>query len=62
MPSRRFAKWVILLASFDIKFISQKTVKGQTIVDFLVAHPCPENEELPDDLLDDEVMLAEIET
>ena len=40
----------------------QKAVKGQAIVDFLAAHPCPDNEEPPNDLPDDAVMLAEIKT
>jgi len=38
----------------------QKVLKGQAIADFLAAHPYLDNEELPDDLPDDEVMLAEI--
>ena len=57
--SGRLAKWAILLALFDIKFVPQKAVKGQVIVDFLAAHPCLDNDELPDDLLDDGVMLVE---
>ena len=60
--SGRLAKWAMLLAPFDIKFMPQKAVKGQAIADFLAAHPCPDNEELPDDLPDEEVMLAEIKT
>ena len=60
--SGRLAKWAMLLAPFDIKFMPQKAVKGQAIADFLAAHPCLDNEELPDDLPDDEVMLAEIKT
>ena len=52
----------MLLAYFDIKFMPQKAVKGQAIADFLAAHPCLDNEELPDDLPDDEVMLVEIKT
>jgi len=52
----------MLLAPFDIKFMPQKAVKGQAIANFLATHPCPDNEELVDDLPDDEVMLAEIKT
>ena len=37
----------------------QKVVKGQAIADFLAAHMCPNNEEQPYDLPDDEVMLIE---
>jgi len=50
------------LAPFDVKFIPQKAVKGQAIADFLVAHPYTNNEELPNGLPDDKVMLAEIQT
>jgi len=38
----------------------QKAVKGQAIVDFLAAHPCADNEELPNDLPEDKVMPAKI--
>ena len=57
--SGRLAKWAMLLAPFDIKFVPQKVVKGQVIADFLAAYPCPDNDELPDDLLDDSVMFVE---
>jgi len=57
--SRRLAKWDILLAPFDIKFMPQKAVMGQLIADFLATHPCPNNEELPDHLPDEGVMLIE---
>jgi len=52
----------MFFAPFDLKFMPQKVVKGQAITDFLAAHPCPGNDELTDDLLDEEVMLAEIKT
>jgi len=52
----------MLLAPFDIKLMPQKAVKGQAIADFIAAHSCTDNEELPNDLSDDEVMLAEIKT
>jgi len=58
----RLAKWAILLSPFNIKFILQKTVKGQAIVDFITAHLCSDNKKLPDDLPDDEVMPTEIKT
>jgi len=55
----KLAKWAMLLAPFDIKFVPQKAVKGQVIADFLAAHPCLDNNELLDDLPDDCVMLVE---
>jgi len=50
----------LLLAPFDIKFIPQKAVKGQVIVDVLAAHLYSDNEELLHDLLDDELMHVKI--
>jgi len=58
--SGRLAKWTMLFAPFDIKFTPQKAVKGQVIANFLAAHPCPDSDELLDDLPDDGVMLVEI--
>jgi len=37
-------------------------VKGQVIADFLGTHPCPDNEELPDDLPNEGVMLVEMKS
>jgi len=48
-----------ILAPFEIKFMPQKAVKEQTIADFLVAHPCPSNEDFLDDMPNDAVMLVE---
>jgi len=59
MLSRRLAKWAMLLAPFDIKFVPQKAVKGQAIDNFLATHLCSDNKELSNDLPDDEVMLVE---
>jgi len=56
--SGRLAKWAMLLAPFDIKFVPQKAVKGQAIADFLTTHLCSDKEELPNDLPDDRVMLV----
>jgi len=60
--SGRLAKWAMLLSPFDIKFVPQKTVKGQVIINFLAAHPYPDNDELPNDLPDDGIMLVEIKS
>jgi len=60
MLSGRLAKWDMLLAPFDIKFIPQKAVKGQDITDLLGVNSCLNNEDLADDLPDDEVILTEI--
>jgi len=34
-------------------FVPQKTVKGQTLVDFLAAHPVSKNSKLHEDILDE---------
>ena len=49
----------MLWTPFDIEFVSQKAVKRQVVANFLAAQLCLDNEELPDDLLDDGVMLVE---
>ena len=60
--SGRLAKWAMLLAPFDIKFVPQKAVKGQVIADFLASHPSPDNEELSYDFPDEEVFMVEEES
>ncbi|CAL2257468.1 unnamed protein product [Prunus armeniaca] len=41
MLSGRLAKWSLLLFKFEIKFMPQKVIKGQALVDFLAVHPTP---------------------
>lgn len=53
------AKWSLLLFEFEIKFVPQKVIKGEALVDFLGAHPAPNNMELPADLPDEEVFTTE---
>ena len=52
MQDGKIAKWVLLLSEFDIKYVTQKSVKGRAIVDHL-AHCSPEEaEEIQKDFLD----------
>lgn len=37
--SGRLAKWVMMLTEFDLKFVSQRAVKGQALTDNLVKAP-----------------------
>ncbi|XP_050945477.1 uncharacterized protein LOC127150833 [Cucumis melo] len=57
--SRHLAKLAIILQQYDIIYIPQKAVKGQTLVDFLADHPVPSNWKLCDDLPDEEVLFVE---
>ena len=43
VQDRKTAKWVLLLSKFDIKYVTQKSMKGRTIADHL-AHYSPEKD------------------
>lgn len=53
----RLAKWALLLSQYDMKFVPQKVVKGQAIVDFLVDHPVPENSKLYEAIFDEAMIM-----
>ena len=56
------AKWVLLLSEFDIKYVTQKSVKGRAIADRL-AHCSPEGfEEIQGDFLDEDIMGIKLES
>ena len=44
VQDRKTAKWVLLLSEFNIKYVTQKSMKGRTIIDHL-AHCSPEKAE-----------------
>lgn len=48
----RLAKWTILLSQYEMRFMSQKNVKGQAVADFLVDHPVLKSSNLYEDLPD----------
>jgi len=52
---------VQLMTEFDITFVPQKAVKGQALVEFLAAHPVPDDSPLIAELPDQEVFTTEIE-
>jgi len=37
--TRRIARWQVLLSEFDIFYVTQKEIKGSTLVDYLVQQP-----------------------
>ena len=56
------AKWVLLLSEFDIKYVTQKSVKGRAIANHL-AHCSPEEaEEIQGDFPDEDIMGIEVES
>ena len=53
--SDRMARWQSYLSQYDISYVSQKSVKGQSIADHLENHPLSDDEpvqaEFPDEML-----------
>ncbi|XP_074277586.1 uncharacterized protein LOC141601220 [Silene latifolia] len=58
--SGRLAKWAVLLKQYDLVFVSQKAVKGQTIADFFADHPVPAEWEISDDLPGEEMFYVDV--
>ncbi|XP_042497616.1 uncharacterized protein LOC122076379 [Macadamia integrifolia] len=58
----RTARWLLLLSKFDITYITQKSIKGQAVVDHLVFHPTKGERILDDAFSDEEIASAEEET
>jgi len=49
----RLAKWAILLSQYEMKFLPQKAVKGEALVDFLAEHSDHRVTKLYEDLPDE---------
>ena len=49
------ARWLVLLAEFDIDYVARKIVKGRAVADFLAQSPLTDEEEweleFPDEYL-----------
>ncbi|XP_031127436.1 uncharacterized protein LOC116029524 [Ipomoea triloba] len=58
--SDRLARWYLLFQQFEIIYVPQKSVKGQSLADFLANHPIPAEWELSDDLPDEDVLIIEV--
>ena len=56
MQDGKIAKWVLLLSKFDIKYVTQKSVRGRVIVDHLAHYSPEEAEEIQGDFLDEDIM------
>ena len=62
MQDGKTTNWVLLLSKFDIKYVTQKPVKGRAIADHL-AHCSPEKaEEIQGDFLDEDIVGIEVES
>ncbi|XP_015163501.1 uncharacterized protein [Solanum tuberosum] len=59
--SDRLARWYLQFQQFEIVYIPQKAIKGQTLADFLADHPIPDDWELTDELSDEDAMLIEVQ-
>lgn len=58
----RIAHWLMMLLEFDITYITQKSIKGQAITDYLACDPLDESNPMYYDFLDEEVLCLEAET
>ena len=56
------AKWVLLLLEFDIKYVTQKSMKGRVIADHLAHYSPEEAEDIQGDFLDEDIMGIELES
>ena len=62
MQDGKIAKWVLLLSEFNIKYVTQKSVKGRVIADHLAHCSLEEAEEIQRDFLDEDIMGIEVES
>ena len=54
--SGRMARWQILLLEYDIVYVSQKSIKGSAIADFLATRTMDEYEPLRFEFPDEDLM------
>ncbi|XP_075640486.1 uncharacterized protein LOC142612255 [Castanea sativa] len=55
-------KWVLLLSEFDIKYVTQQSMKGRAIADQLAHCSLEEAKEIQGDFLDEDIMRIEVES
>lgn len=48
--NRWLAKWAVLIQQYDIKYVSEKAIKGQALTNFLAAHSILDSSPLTIDL------------
>ena len=52
----RMARWLLLLAEFELKFVTRKSVKGRAVIEFLADFPVQGAEDLEFEFPDEELM------
>ncbi|XP_042485794.1 uncharacterized protein LOC122066035 [Macadamia integrifolia] len=57
----RLARWLLLLAEFDIVYVTQKSIKGSVSAEHLSAHPVVDTRPLNDIFPDEDVVSVEVE-
>ncbi|XP_042518645.1 uncharacterized protein LOC122092400 [Macadamia integrifolia] len=57
----RLARWLLLLAEFDIVYVTQKSIKGSVIAEHQSAHPVVDTRPLNDIFPDEDVVSVEVE-
>ena len=62
LQDRKTAKWVLLLSEFDIKYVTQKFVKGRVIINHLAHCSLEEAEQIQGDFLDEDIKGVEVES
>ena len=62
MQDGKTTKWVLLLLEFDMKYVTQKSVKGRTIVYHLAYCSPEEAEKIQGDFSNEDIMGIEIES
>ena len=61
MQDGKTTKWVLLLLEFDIKYVTQKSMKGKAIANHLAHCSLEEAEEIQGDFPDEDIMEIEVE-
>ena len=62
MQDGKMAKWVLLLSKFDIKYVTQKSVKGRAIADHLAHYSPEEANEIQGDFPDEDIIRIKVES
>ena len=62
MQDGKIAKWVLLLSEINIKYVTQKSVKGRVIADHLAHCSLEEAEEIKGDFLDEDIVGIKLES